>query len=555
MRDGKSVLERGKMEAVKTELLSAGVSRLSDGMVSNGNVVAFASGKLVVVTDAESDEVLGCVNEHSAPVRSLGMSGNLLLSSDVEGGMLLHRVGEQTKEGEERVQLLDRGQGGSAAVALSGSIAVKAGNDGRVEVAEFAFGKLKDRAGIEMTTAMGESFLPECVAIGDVGTHVIIAVGGSERHVHLLLYKPGESAALIRLGSLLGHRDWIRSVSFVGRDDGSTLLATGSNDRTARIWRLQAVKNRKEEEDLFNPDRVLFEVPKDLQGGTIAGTKEALLPDHTDQVTCVRWGPNGSLATSSMDSSVAVWTSAMDSTWRPEARLGLLGGANSLALGFFSVTITSNFVMASSFSGARFCWKMTSSGDYQSHIVRGGHTAEVFDACWEPQGRFAASCSGDKTVRIWAERSGRWLEVARPQVHGHSVHGIAFVGEEGMEIVTVSEEKMARLFEAPNWFAKELGLEALSTRPDAAEMPALGLSNKPLEGPTPTTATDHSNSISSSATNAEGINVTDTRGVLEEDLMQGKCRSDSLHRSLMDFRSEEEEKGTEHSEHCLRSMS
>eukprot|EP00188_Purpureofilum_apyrenoidigerum_P000306 Plantae.Rhodophyta-Purpureofilum_apyrenoidigerum.ctg11256.p1 GENE.Plantae.Rhodophyta-Purpureofilum_apyrenoidigerum.ctg11256~~Plantae.Rhodophyta-Purpureofilum_apyrenoidigerum.ctg11256.p1 ORF type:complete len:345 (-),score=50.15 Plantae.Rhodophyta-Purpureofilum_apyrenoidigerum.ctg11256:89-1072(-) len=81
-----------------------------------------------------------------------------------------------------------------------------------------------------------------------------------------------------------------------------------------------------------------------------------------------------------------------------------------------------------------------------------------------------------------------------------------------MAIASISEEKMVRIFEAPKWFADELGVEYDELRPDAAEMPALGLSNKPLEA-----SSDHK-------PQATSMHRTDSfrRGPVEEDLMLGR---------------------------------
>jgi WD40 repeat protein len=41
-----------------------------------------------------------------------------------------------------------------------------------------------------------------------------------------------------------------------------------------------------------------------------------------------------------------------------------------------------------------------------------GHTDRVWSVAWSPSGQAIASCSGDKTVRIWAREAGpgtRWV--------------------------------------------------------------------------------------------------------------------------------------------------
>jgi elongator complex protein 2 len=96
--------------------------------------------------------------------------------------------------------------------------------------------------------------------------------------------------------------------------------------------------------------------------------------------------------------------------------------------------------------------------------------------------------------------SKSWHEISRPQVHGYDLVGVAFV--DPLHFVSIADEKVARVFEAPQEFidvvqnlhAADLHEEAVRTlevhlryctnlktqgsRPRAATVPPLGLSNK-----------------------------------------------------------------------------
>lgn len=60
----------------------------------------------------------------------------------------------------------------------------------------------------------------------------------------------------------------------------------------------------------------------------------------------------------------------------------------------------------------------------------------------------------DQTTRIHAEvptSSGpAWHELNRPQVHGYDLLGVAFLGP--LKFISIADEKVARVFEAPRGF-------------------------------------------------------------------------------------------------------
>ncbi len=41
---------------------------------------------------------------------------------------------------------------------------------------------------------------------------------------------------------------------------------------------------------------------------------------------------------------------------------------------------------------------------------------------------------------------GGWCELARPQVHGHDLHCVAFVGGSSLRLASGAEEKVVRMF-------------------------------------------------------------------------------------------------------------
>jgi elongator complex protein 2 len=64
-------------------------------------------------------------------------------------------------------------------------------------------------------------------------------------------------------------------------------------------------------------------------------------------------------------------------------------------------------------------------------------------------------CSQDQTSRIHApildvRNNTYWHEIARPQVHGYDILDAVFI--DSLKFVSIADEKVARVFEAPQSF-------------------------------------------------------------------------------------------------------
>jgi len=161
---------------------------------------------------------------------------------------------------------------------------------------------------------------------------------------------------------------------------------------------------------------------------------------------------------------------------------------------------------------------IASSLDYSSTIEHwepqvtiSGHFGDVKDVAWDPSGNYLLSVSKDQTARIWARWThkeeytqkmlgGRkvpllnaptrynWHELARPVIHGHDLSNVVFQAGVGHRFVLCAEEKVLRVFDAPTAFLKSMinlsqgvSISASdSKRAASANVPALGLSNKPV---------------------------------------------------------------------------
>ncbi|MCH7761137.1 protein kinase [candidate division TA06 bacterium] len=156
-----------------------------------------------------------------------------------------------------------------------------------------------------------------------------------------------------------GHSDVVRSVAF--SPDGS-LLASGSDDKTIRIWR--------------------------VEDGTLLQT----LKGHTMWIRSVAFSPDGSLlASGSDDNTVRLWRvedgkplRTLKEHQKPVFSVALSPDGSLLASGSFDKTI--------------HLWRVE---DGKLHGSLEEHTEDVNSIAFSPDGSFIASGSRDKTVRTW----------------------------------------------------------------------------------------------------------------------------------------------------------
>ncbi|NWT58431.1 NLE1 protein, partial [Erythrocercus mccallii] len=263
------------------------------------------------------------------------------------------------------------------------------------------------------------------------------------KNSQIFLWDPATGSQIGRV--LSGHSKWITCLCWepLHINPECRYLASASKDGSIRIW------------------------------DTLMGRCDKILTSHTQSVTCVKWGGDGLLYSSSQDRTIKVWRSQDVSEGLPlgcwHRGLGTLWGykvsfhlriANLSFILLFPFSVSEmkdralqrynevrgqepERLVSGSDDFTLFLWRPAEDKKPLERMT--GHQALINQVLFSPDTRIIASASFDKSIKLWDGRTGKYLTSLRG--HVSAVYQIAWSADSRL-LVSGSSDSTLKVWDA-----------------------------------------------------------------------------------------------------------
>ena len=410
--------------------------------------------------------------------------------------------------GLECVQTIKHHSNTIVALTVLGNIFTIGSADGSVSI--WIPGENYEHFKLSHDFTVQSGFYPLSLALSNIkDDKYLLAIGGTSVHVFIysFILNDSEIQNCHLAAKLEGHEDWVKALAFRHQETpGDYLLASGSQDRYIRLWRIRIndlIANSDEDATkltLLSNKLYKFEVGNDVK---VAINFDALIMGHDDWISSLAWHETRfELLASTADTAVMVWEPDETSgIWMCASRLGEISSKGATTAtgstgGFWSCLWfpheEKDYILTNGKTGSWRIWETQDHIFWNQKIGISGATKEATDIAWAPSGEYLLSTSLDQTTRLFApwkiDQDGHqrsietWHEFSRPQIHGYDMVCIEPISD--TRFISGGDEKILRSFDLPKGvsdiLSKFVGIKFQSEfeMPEAASIPALGLSNK-----------------------------------------------------------------------------
>jgi WD40 repeat protein len=264
----------------------------------------------------------------------------------------------------------------------------------------------------------------------------LLASGSEDRTVKLWSLDGRE------LRTLFGHRDWVSSVSF---SPNGQILASGSGDKTVKLWSLEGQElhtfsghSATVRSVRFSPNgQMLASASEDgtVKLWNLEGRELRTFLGHSASVMSVRFSPDGQmLASGSDDGTVKIWIL--------EGRESCTFSGHRSKVRSVSFSPDGQMLASGSDDGIVKIWSLEGQELYSFS----GHTSKVSSISFSSDGRMLASGSSNGNVRLWSIE-GRELHTFSG--HRDWINSISF-SLDGRMLASASSDNTIKLWSLDN---------------------------------------------------------------------------------------------------------
>ncbi|MBF2015651.1 MAG: serine/threonine protein kinase [Rivularia sp. T60_A2020_040] len=271
----------------------------------------------------------------------------------------------------------------------------------------------------------------------------LLASGSSDKTIKLWELKTGK--LLRQLGGWFsGHSGIIDSLVF---SHNGEILASGSWDETIKLWSVSTgreIRTYKGHSSCvntlnFSPNNQLLasgSVDRTIKLWQVnRGREIANFTGHCDSVCSVAWSPDGQfLASASADYTIKIWQTDTGKEIRT------LRG-HSLFVNSLTYSQDGKILVTGSSDNTIKVWSISTGREIRTLI---GHSDAVWTVALSPDQKFLASGSWDNTIKIWQTSTGN--EICTLKGHSNYVRSVA-ISPNGKTIVSGSDDNTIKIWQ------------------------------------------------------------------------------------------------------------